>query len=84
MESLWVGTPVIASTTIPSLKGRGSGGVQFVEPLNAANLRRAVLEFLDDDYANRKIEETLQLKLPKWQSFTEEVLRWCSASVRKS
>jgi glycosyltransferase involved in cell wall biosynthesis len=77
VESLWVGTPVIASTTIPSLKGRGSAGIHFVEPLNAVNLRRGVLSFLDDAYANQKTEETLDLNLPTWRSFAEEVLRWC-------
>ena len=77
VESLWVGTPVIASATIPSLKGRGSAGVHFVDPLDAVNLRRAVLAFLEGDYANRKTRETLQVKLPTWRSFTEEVLCWC-------
>jgi glycosyltransferase involved in cell wall biosynthesis len=77
VESLWVGTPVIASTTIPSLKGRGSAGVHFVDPLNAVNLRRAVLAFLDDGYANQKTEEIIELDLPTWRSFTQEVFRWC-------
>ena len=78
VESLWVGTPVIASTTIPSLKNIGTGGVHFVEPLTVLNLRRSVLAFLDDGYANHKAEETLQLNLPTWKSFTQEVLHWCS------
>jgi glycosyltransferase involved in cell wall biosynthesis len=77
VESLWVGTPVIASASIPSLKGRGTAGVHFVEPLNVVNLRRAVLAFVDDDYANQKTEETIGLNLPTWRSFTQEVLRWC-------
>jgi glycosyltransferase involved in cell wall biosynthesis len=77
VESLWVGTPVIASSTIPSLKGRESAGIHLVNPLNAVNLRRAVFAFLDDAYANRKTEETLSLNLPTWRSFTREVLRWC-------
>jgi len=79
VESLWLGTPVIASTTIPSLKGLGSAGIHYVEPLNVFNLRRAVLAFLDDAYANRKTEETMHLNLPTWRSFTQEVLRWCTA-----
>jgi glycosyltransferase involved in cell wall biosynthesis len=80
VESLWVGTPVIASSTIPSLKGlRSSAGIHYVEPLSVIDLRRAVLAFLDDEYANRKTEETTRLNLPTWQSFTHEVLRWCSA-----
>jgi len=77
VESLWLGTPVIASAAIPSLKGRGPEGVHVVEPLNLENLRSAVLAFLDDTYTKRKTEETLHLNLPTWRSFTEQVLHWC-------
>ena len=79
VESLWLGTPVIASTTIPSLKRLGPAGIHFVEPLDVVNLRRAVLTFVDNNYANQKTEETMRLNLPTWQSFTQEVLRWCGA-----
>jgi glycosyltransferase involved in cell wall biosynthesis len=82
VESLWLGTPVIASTTIPSLKGLGPAGIHFVEPLNVVNLRRAILAFVDVAYANRKTEETLQVNLPTWRSFTQEVLRWCGTDGR--
>lgn len=77
VESLWCGTPVIASSAIPSLNMLGSAGIEYVEPLNVVNLRRAVLRFVDNGYANHKAEEALQLSLPTWQSFTREVLRWC-------
>jgi len=84
VESLWVGTPVIASATIPSLTRLGTAGIHYVDPLNVINLRRAVLAFLDDGYANRKTEETIHLNLPTWRSFTEEVLRWCSPHATTS
>jgi glycosyltransferase involved in cell wall biosynthesis len=77
VESLWLGTPVIASKTIPSLKDIGCGGVHYVEPLTAANLAQAVQAFLNDDYANQKTEEAARLSLPTWKSFTEAVLHWC-------
>lgn len=80
VESLWVGTPVIASNGIPSLERSGSAGVHVVEPLNVANLRRAILAFLDNHYANRKAEEALALNLPTWRSFTGEVFRWLERS----
>lgn len=76
VESMWGGTPVIASRTIPSLENLGSAGIHYVEPLTALNLRKAVLAFLDDDYANRKVQEAFACHLPTWKSFTEEVLRW--------
>jgi glycosyltransferase involved in cell wall biosynthesis len=81
VESLWVGTPVIASKTIPSLAGLGPAGIHFVEPLNVVNLRRAVLAFLDRAYANQKTQETMFLNLPTWKSFTEQVLEWCTPKV---
>ena len=77
VESLWVGTPVIASIYNPSLKNAGGAGIHFVEPLTAVNLRRAILAFLDDAYANQKVEEAMRTHLPTWRSFTTEVLRWC-------
>lgn len=77
VESLWAGTPVIVSSTIPSLRGLGSAGIHCVEPLSVVNLRRAVLAFMDDRYAARKIEETTHQNLPTWQNFAEQVLRWC-------
>lgn len=79
VESLWVGTPVIASTNVPSLKGLGSLGIRLVEPLTVRNLREAVLAFVESKYANQKIEETMRLNLPTWRSFTEDILDWCDA-----
>ncbi len=78
VESLWVGTPVIASTSVPSLERLGSSGIHYVEPLNVVNLRRAVLAFVDNHYANQKVEEACRMNLPTWYSFTTEVLDWCS------
>ena len=83
VESLWVGTPVIASTTVPSLERLGTGGLHFVDPLSPITLRRAVLAFLENSYANRKIDETGLLNLPTWQSFTDAVLAWCEATPRQ-
>lgn len=77
VESLWCGTPVIASTTIPSLERLGSVGVHYVEPLNVASLQRAVLDFVNTAYADRKAEEAMRLDLPTWKLFTAEVLTWC-------
>lgn len=78
VESLWCGTPVIASTEIPSLQRLGSAGIHYVEPLDATQLREAVLAFVDDAYANEKTEETIQLDLPTWTALSKEVLRWCA------
>ena len=77
VESLWCGTPVIASITIPSLQRLGGAGVHYVEPLDAEQLRDAVLAFVKNGYFNSKATEAAQVDLPTWQSFTQEVLAWC-------
>lgn len=83
VESLWLGTPVIASTAIPSLKRLGGKGIHYVQPMDVANLRESVLAFVDDAYANGKTQEIMSLELPTWQSFTEDVLRWCDLDSAK-
>ena len=79
VESLWVGTPVIASNCVPSLERLGNAGVHVVEPADVMNLRRAVLAFCDDSYMREKIDQAASLNLPSWRSFTEDVLAWCAA-----
>jgi len=76
VESLWLGTPVIASAVIPSLEAIGLMGVHLVEPLDADNLRRAVLAMTDRSYVETKSQEALSLKLPTWQSFASDVADW--------
>jgi len=80
VESLWLGTPVIASPFVPSLEAIGSTGVHFVEPLNLSTLREAALAIAEESYARRKSEEALSLNLPTWRSFAREVAEWIHAS----
>ena len=77
VESLWAGTPVIASRAIPSLNGRGPEGIHFIDPLTAGELRNAVLAFNDCTYSDQKCAEAARLDLPTWESFSHEVLQWC-------
>jgi glycosyltransferase involved in cell wall biosynthesis len=78
VESLWIGTPVIASRTIPSLNLLNEG-IHYVDSLDAVTLRRAILLFLDDTYAQRKAEEAANLELPTWRNFAREALAWCGS-----
>jgi glycosyltransferase involved in cell wall biosynthesis len=80
VESLWLGTPVIASKNIPSLQTLDPIGIRYVEPLDVLNVRRAVLAFTDDVYSNKKICEACRTSLPTWRSFTSAVLDWCRQS----
>jgi glycosyltransferase involved in cell wall biosynthesis len=76
VESLWLGTPVIASTTVPSLETIGSRGVHVAQPLDANTLRKAVIALTDKAYVAQKSEEALDLELPTWRSFASEVADW--------
>jgi glycosyltransferase involved in cell wall biosynthesis len=77
VESLWLGTPVIASRNLPSLEEVGSCGVHVVDPLDAATLREAVRLFLDDSFAEAKAREASAVTLPTWASFARQVAAWC-------
>lgn len=78
VESLWLGTPVIASSNVPALEDLKPGGVHCVPSLTPQCVRQAVVAFLDDNYAFRKIEETRTTGLPTWKTFAEQMLEWCS------
>jgi glycosyltransferase involved in cell wall biosynthesis len=78
LESLWLGTPVIASDCIPSLERIGEAGVHVLRPADVVNLRRAVLAFCEDSYMREKIRGAISLRLPSWHSFTADMLAWCA------
>jgi glycosyltransferase involved in cell wall biosynthesis len=78
VESLWLGTPVIASPNLPSLEAIGSCGVEIVDPLDAVTLRQAVVRFLEDSFAGSKVQGARGLDLPTWASFAEQVATWCA------
>ena len=83
LESLWSGTPVIASTMIPSLERVGTSGVHIVDPLSVVSLRRAIQAFLDDGYAERKKEGSNESDLADLEIVRhEEALRWCAPEVK--
>lgn len=80
VESLWLGTPVIASVGIPSLERIGAVGVRVVDPLTQLGIRKAAVAFLDEGYRTRKAYEVERLDLPTWPSFASEICAWIEAS----
>jgi glycosyltransferase involved in cell wall biosynthesis len=76
VESLWLGTPVIASDGIPSLEEYGSRGICLVQPLDQHCLRQAVISFLDDKFHQKKAAEARRLPLPTWASLAAQVADW--------
>lgn len=80
VESLWLGTPVIASAGIPSLEKIGNAGVHVVDPLTSLGIRKAAVAFLDEGYRMRKEYEAEALDLPTWPEFASEVCAWVEES----
>lgn len=79
VESLWLGTPVIAAPGIPSLEKIGNQGIELVDPPTASNLRSATVRMLDDFHWERKMQEISQLDLPTWRSFAQNVADWVTS-----
>jgi glycosyltransferase involved in cell wall biosynthesis len=78
VESLWLGTPVIASSVLPSLEAIVPQGVEVVDPLDVSHLEQALLRFLDESFADAKAREARELVLPTWSSFAWQVAEWCA------
>ncbi len=80
VESLWLGTPVIAAGGTPSLEQIGTTGVHIVEPLTPLGIREAAVAFLDEGYRAEKAAEAETLDLPTWPAFASEVCAWIEES----
>jgi glycosyltransferase involved in cell wall biosynthesis len=80
VESLFSGIPVIASRGIPSLEAIGERGVRLVDG-NVESVRRAVLDFCNDEYYAKKRQEAQSLTLPTWKSFCQETRAWVHDGV---
>ncbi len=76
VESLWLGTPVIASSGIPSLENIGSKGIHMLESLEPESLQAAVESFFDDSYHRNKCLEARELQLPIWDNFARGIHDW--------
>ena len=76
VESLWLGTPVIATDDIPSLENVADDGICRVSPLTEGHLRQAVLAFLNDDFYRKKAAEAQGITLPAWSDFAGGISDW--------
>lgn len=76
VESLWLGTPVIAPRYIPSLENLEGRGIVFLDSVDqdslVAAMRTASLEVVSRELS----AQARQLELPTWRSFAEEFSRW--------
>jgi glycosyltransferase involved in cell wall biosynthesis len=80
LESLALGVPVIVSEGLPSIAMiEPSGQVRLPRP-DAASIRQAVLEMLEDPFARRKYDEIPGLNLPSWADLGRRVGQWIDSN----
>jgi glycosyltransferase involved in cell wall biosynthesis len=80
LESLALGVPVIVSEGLPSIAMiEPPGQVRLAQP-DAAGIRQAVLDMLDDTFARRKYEEIRGLNLPTWADLSRRLGQWIESS----
>lgn len=76
LESLWLGTPVIAHPGIPSLEPYQTTAVYLVDPLNVPTLMHAVRVFADASTYPQRVRDAIALPLPTWTAFAHAVASW--------
>ncbi len=76
LESLSLGIPVIVYAGVPSLASIAEHGQLRLTSPDAAAVRDAVRAFLDDDFADRKSREILQLQVPTWAGLARNMAAW--------
>jgi glycosyltransferase involved in cell wall biosynthesis len=79
VESLWLGTPVIASKHLPSLEELGDEGVCIVDPLSSATVRDTAMALLDEAFYRTKVVQASRLDLPRWECFAHGIAEWTGA-----
>ena len=78
-EALHAGIPAIASVLLPSVASLPSG-VMLLERMDAASISAAVASLLDDATASRLWQQTGDMRLPTWESFSHELGDWAQAA----
>lgn len=73
LESLALGTPVIATAHIPSIQMLAPEGQIRLETPNPAEIRAAVESMLDDTFARNKKDEIRRLALPTWRTSVKRI-----------
>jgi len=76
VESLWLGTPVIAPRYIPSLENLGGRGLIYLDSVDQDALIAAMRTASQELVSRELREQACQLELPTWRSFAEEFSRW--------
>ncbi|WP_217573734.1 glycosyltransferase [Mesorhizobium sp. GbtcB19] len=75
-ESLASGIPVVASANLPSLDLLPAGGRVILGEISPTAIAGAVLQLLDDSFAERLWGEVTSLRIPTWDGFVQGLARW--------
>jgi len=76
LESLSLRTPSIVGNHIHSIENLTEDGMIKLSEINHETLYSAIIEILDDQFAQRKYDEIKCLKLIKWKDFGLKVQTW--------
>lgn len=76
LESLSLGTPVIVGNHIPSVENLPDKGIIKLKEINHETLYTAIIQILDNQFAQKKYEEIKSLQLLKWKDFGLKIQTW--------
>lgn len=79
VESLWLGTPVVAPQHIPSLENLHGAGIVALDSVDEDSLVAAMRTVSKDADNNLLREQARHLDLPTWKSFAREFSQWVQA-----
>jgi glycosyltransferase involved in cell wall biosynthesis len=80
VESLWLGVPVIATRSMPSLENINLG-VEKLDELSVKALHSAVRRMLDPAYREAKAVSARAAELQTWEDFGLQMCRWISGAT---
>lgn len=81
LESLSSGIPVIASANLPSLGMLPIGGRIVLGEISPKAIANAVLQMLDDQFAQKLWGEAGHLRIPTWSGFVQRFASWLHSAV---
>lgn len=76
VESLWLGTPVIASRHIPSLENLAGQGLVYLDSIGKDALLAAMRTVSQEVTSETLREQSHRLDLPTWKSFASGFSQW--------
>jgi len=79
VESLFLGTPVVAAADLPSLADLGSGGQIRLNDTDVPSVSAAMDRFADPAFAADMREAAERLALPTWSTYARSVADWASS-----